>query len=178
MLENDQIILRAVEPEDIDFLYSSENDTSVWRYGDTLVPFSRFAIKQYIANEQNDIYTNKQFRFVICLKPEREPIGTIDLFNFEPHHQRASVGILIHDCKNQHHGYAAQSLELLIEYCFTFLHLHQLHCTIAADNTHSIGLFTNAGFVQCGRLTDWLKTADGFIDMIEFQKINTSEKQS
>jgi len=172
MLENGQIFLRAVEPEDIDFLYKSENDTSVWRYGVTLVPYSRFAIRQYISDAQNDIFTNKQFRFIICLKPDGKPVGTIDLFDFDPHHQRASVGIMIHDCQNQHHGYASQSLQLLMDYSFSFLHLHQLHCSIAADNTQSISLFTKAGFVQCGRLTDWLKTADGYIDQIEFQKIN------
>ena len=81
MLENDQIVLRAVEPEDIDFLYNSENDTSVWRYGITLVPYSKFAIKQYISDAQNDIYTNKQFRFIICLKPDRKPIGTYARFS-------------------------------------------------------------------------------------------------
>ena len=172
MLENSKIALRAVEPEDIDFLFSCENDTSVWHCGDTLVPYSRFAIKQYIANEQNDIYTNKQYRFIICLKPDGNPIGTIDLFNFDPYHQRASVGIMIHGSQNQHQGYASQSLQLLTDYCFGFLHLHQLHCAVAADNEQSISLFTKAGFVQCGRRAEWLKTADGYIDELEFQKIN------
>ncbi len=172
MLENDQIVLRAVEPEDIDFLYNSENDTSVWRYGITLVPYSKFAIKQYISDAQNDIYTNKQFRFVICLKPDRKPIGTADLFDFDPYHQRASVGIMIHGSENQHQGYASQSLQLLTDYCFSFLHLHQLHCSVAADNESSISLFTKAGFVQCGHRAQWLKTADGYVDELEFQKIN------
>ena len=35
MLEGSNILLRAVEPDDLDFLYRCENDTSVWRYGTT-----------------------------------------------------------------------------------------------------------------------------------------------
>ena len=41
-LENDTIRLRALEPEDLDLLYAWENDTSLWEFGSTLVPYSRY----------------------------------------------------------------------------------------------------------------------------------------
>ena len=52
MLEGSNILLRAVEPDDLDFLYRCENDTSVWRYGTTTAPYSRFTLKQYIEEAQ------------------------------------------------------------------------------------------------------------------------------
>ncbi len=172
MLENDTILLRAVEPEDLDFLYSCENNTSIWRCGSTTAPYSRFAIKQYIADAQNDIYTNKQLRLIICLKTNiKEAIGAVDLFDFDPYHQRASVGIVIDSIENQQHGYAQQSLQLIEEYAFCFLHLHQLYCSIAAYNKASVALFEKAGYVKCGTRKDWLKTENGFADEIEYQKI-------
>lgn len=176
MLENDVILLRAVEPEDLEFLYQCENNTEIWRCGSTTAPYSRFALKQYIADAQNDIYSNKQLRLIICLKANpKEAIGAVDLFDFDPFHQRASVGIVIQKAENQQHGYARQSLDLIIGYSFDFLHLHQLHCSIAADNQKSIGLFTKAGFTECGRHAEWLKTANGYTDELEFQLINNHD---
>ena len=37
----DEIILRALEPEDLDVLYSIENDIELWSVGYTTVPYSR-----------------------------------------------------------------------------------------------------------------------------------------
>ena len=33
--------LRALEPEDIDFLYQLENDQTLWEVSETQAPFSR-----------------------------------------------------------------------------------------------------------------------------------------
>ena len=172
MLENDSIVLRAVEPDDIDFLYNCENNTQLWRYGTTMVPYSRFAIKQYITDTQNDIFLDRQLRLIICVKPDRNPVGTIDLFDFDPYHQRAAVGIAIVSDENRRQGYASQSLGLLIDYCFDFLHLHQLHCSVAIDNAASLHVFEKAGFEQCGLRKDWLKATNGYVDEIELQLIN------
>ena len=175
MLENADILLRAVEPEDLDFLYRCENDTSVWRYGSTTAPYSRFALKQYIADAQTDIYTTKQLRLIICRKDaNNEPVGAVDLFDFDPYHLRASVGIVVVGDENRRRGFAAESLQLIIGYSFDFLHLHQLHCAIAADNEPSLHLFEHAGFRRCGLRAEWLRTADGYIDEIEMQLINGS----
>lgn len=173
MLENYSIVLRAVEPEDIDFLFRCENDTQLWRYGCTTVPYSRFAIKQYIADAQNDIYTTKQLRLMIVRKDSNSTIGAIDLFDFDPFHLRAAVGIAILGDENQRQGFATQSLQLLIGYCFNFLHLHQLYCSVAADNTASLRVFEKAGFAQCGLRKEWLKSADGYTDVIEMQLVDS-----
>lgn len=175
MLDNGNITLRAIEPEDLEFLYKCENDSSTWQYGNTIAPYSHFVLKQYIADAQNDIYTNKQLRLMICTKSDGKSVGTIDLFDFDPFNQRASIGIVVCGPENRRHGYAEQSLELLIQYCFGFLHLHQLHCAISANNEPSIKLFKKMGFVKCGHRTDWLKTKDGYADELEFQLI---DKQS
>ena len=36
---NEQLTLRAMEPEDIDLLYRIENDRSLWDVGSTNVPY-------------------------------------------------------------------------------------------------------------------------------------------
>ena len=44
------ITLRAMEPEDLDELYEIENDSDTWNAGTTNVPYSRFVLRNYIAN--------------------------------------------------------------------------------------------------------------------------------
>ncbi len=178
MLENDLIKLRALEPEDLDFLYDCENNTDIWRYGSTVAPYSRYALKQFIADAaQTDIYSSKQLRLIICVKAEAEkPVGTVDLFDYDPYHQRASVGIVVSAVTDRQKGIASQALQLAIDYCFNFLHLHQLYCSISASNIQSISLFEKQGFVMCGCRKQWLKTAGGYADELEYQLINNKQK--
>ncbi|MDR1654329.1 MAG: GNAT family N-acetyltransferase, partial [Prevotellaceae bacterium] len=62
LLHSENIILRAVEPSDLEQLYLWENDPQLWTAGNTRNPYSRYALKQYIADFQKDIYESKQLR--------------------------------------------------------------------------------------------------------------------
>ena len=85
------VTLRAMEPEDLDALYRIENDRQLWNIGSTNVPYSRYALHNYIADAKNDIYIDGQIRMMI----ENEGgivVGVIDLVNFDAKHQRAELG--------------------------------------------------------------------------------------
>jgi diamine N-acetyltransferase len=165
LLENDIIRLRAPEPEDLDKLYGWENDASLWELGSTLSPYSRYLLKQYIADSKNDLYDRKQLRLIIELKDTGTTVGTIDLYDFDPHHQRAGVGVLI-DAAHQRKGYAKNALKLLIHYTFSFINLHQLYAYIPVTNSPSLHLFEQCGFKTMGTLKDWLFTTNGYVDVI------------
>lgn len=169
-LNSDTVFLRALEPTDLDFLYSLENDISVWQIGNTLTPYSKFVLEQYLENATLDIYTIRQLRLIICASSNREPVGAIDLFDFDPLHMRAGVGIVITE-PYRGRGHAAEALSLLIQYCQKILQLHQLYCSVTASNHTSIRLFEKAGFSQVGTRSDWLRTAEGWDDVMEFQKL-------
>ncbi|RLD63640.1 MAG: GNAT family N-acetyltransferase [Bacteroidetes bacterium] len=174
MLENKNIKLRALEASDLDLLYEWENNTDIWSISNTLSPFSKHILKQYLENSHLDIYQTKQLRLIIDLKKKENniPIGTIDLFDFDPFHLRAGIGILIYSEENRNKGYATEALELLINYSFNYLGLHQLYCNIASDNMKSIKLFTKAGYDIVGEKKDWIKSNKGWINEYILQIIN------
>ena len=89
MIKGDKIFLRAMELSDAELMYQWENDMSIWHLSNTLTPFSKFTLEQYVMNAHQDIYTTKQLRLMIDLISERETIGSIDLFEFDPGHRRA-----------------------------------------------------------------------------------------
>jgi diamine N-acetyltransferase len=177
-LENEIIKLRAIEPSDIDLLYEWENDTEVWEVSNTLVPFSRFILQKYIDNAHLDIYESKQLRLMIDLKQLNKQtvlptIGMIDLFDYDPYHQRAGVGILIYTKEERRKSYASESIRLLIQYCFKYLKFHQLYCNIAVSNDASLTLFTKLGFQLIGEKKEWLKKTGGWTGEYLLQLLNT-----
>ncbi|OUJ75232.1 GNAT family N-acetyltransferase [Hymenobacter crusticola] len=170
MLQSATVLLRALEDSDLEFLYALENDPAIWSVSDTLAPISRYTLRQYLANSTADFHEVRQLRLIICSADNSQPVGVIDLFNFEPLHQRAGVGITVLAAERRR-GYAQAALGLLLEYAGQHLRLHQLHCTISADNQASLLLFQAAGFREVGVRYEWLRTASGWEDAIEMQHI-------
>ncbi|WP_367327580.1 GNAT family N-acetyltransferase [Lentimicrobium sp.] len=151
-----KIRLRAPEPADIDLLYQWENDPEIWHVSNTSAPYSRFAIEQYVLNAGNDIFNSRQLRLMIVpLESESVAAGAIDLFDYEPIHRRAGVGIMIGK-SFRGKGYASEALALILDYCRNILNLHQVYCNISEDNAASIRLFDEAGFRKNGEKKEWL----------------------
>lgn len=161
------ISLRALELEDLGFLFSTENDESFWEISSTQIPYSKYILQKYIENSHQDIYEAKQFRFVIC-DTKNTAVGMIDLFEFNPQHQRVGIGILI-TSKHQNKGYGSEALKLVIEYAFNYLNVHQIFANIASANKNSIALFEKFTFKKVGVKKDWIYSNSVFKDEILYQ---------
>jgi len=173
MTQHGEVILRALEPEDIDTLYSWENDMKLWEVSNTLTPFSRYQLKKYIEQSQLDIFQTKQLRLIIELEKDNAtniPVGLIDLFDFDPFHLRGGIGIVIHKDYHQH-GFALEAINMFVDYCFQTLGMHQVYANISASNTASLKLFEKAGFSLSGVKKSWRKTRDGFVDEHFYQRL-------
>ena len=172
-LKGNTIYLRALEPEDLAFIYKIENDESIWEVSNTQTPYSKFLIKQYLENAHQDIYEAKQLRLAICLNDTDTAVGLIDLFDFDPTNNRAGIGIIVHQENNRNNGIGSEALQLLISYCFTHLQLNQLFANIGTENEISIGLFTKFGFNLIGIKKQWNKVNSLYKDEALYQLINS-----
>ena len=170
-LKGEHIYLRALEPEDIEFIHEIENDENIWEISNTRTPYSKFLIKQYLDHAHKDIYEVKQLRLVIS-SYDNEALGLIDVFDFDFDNRRAGIGILIRDEDQRRKGIGSEALKLLTEYCFTHLHLHQLYCNISEDNKASLKLFSNQGFDIVGLKKDWNLINDSYKNEYLLQRIN------
>ncbi len=171
-LKGQNVYLRALEPDDLEFLHAVENDEAIWEVSNTQTPYSKFLIKRYLENAQQDIYEAKQLRLAICRERELRAVGLIDLFDFDPRNRRAGIGIIIKNTANRNAGIGSEALELLISYAFTRLNLHQLYANIDVDNAPSLALFTKFGFEKIGVKKEWNHTAGKYKDEAMFQLIN------
>ena len=176
MISGNAIHLRALEPADIDLMYEWENDTAIWPVSGTIAPFSRHTMEQFIKLAHHDIYTNKQLRLAIDKKNNYKlngtTVGFIDLFEFDPAHMRAGVGILVGKLEERRKGHALEALNLLSKYAFSVLNLHQLYCHIHVNNEAIIKLFSAAGYKCSGELIDWTLNNGSWVNVYLMQKVN------
>ena len=170
-LKGQNIYLRALEPEDLEFIHTIENDESIWELSNTQTPYSKFLIKQYLDHAHKDIFEVKQLRLVISSFND-EALGMIDLFDFDFKNRRAGVGILVKEPEDRMKGYGKEALKLLIDYSFKHLDLHQLYCNISEGNDASIKLFSNQGFKNIGLKKEWNYVNGTFKNEYLFQLIN------
>lgn len=154
MLKNERLQLRAVEPEDLDLMYLVENDTELWAYGNTTVPYSHYALRQFIEQHTANIYQDGMLRLAIST-PDGETIGFIDLYRIDFQHARAEVGLVLL-APWQHRGLAREALALLCTYAHAHLRLHTLYAVVCVENLPALRLFERSGFGISGTLKDWL----------------------
>lgn len=168
-LEKDNIRLRALEPYDLDWLFSVENNPDFWEVSNTIQPFSKNLLERYIHNANQDFYSAKQLRLVIMYHDK--PAGLLDLFEYEPQHHRAGLGIVILP-EFESKGIASIAVEIAVNYAYSILQLHQLYVNISADNNKSIALFKKLNFQLVGTKKDWIYSQGKYKDELLLQLIN------
>lgn len=163
-LQSAAIQLRAPELCDIDFMFHVENDTRLWMVSACKVPYSRYLLQQYIETNQHDIYADKQVRFMVEHRDSGQVVGMIDLFEFDPSHRRAEVGLVI-DFPFRRRGLAREALAVLIDYAGRILGLHQLYAHVSVDNVAARALFAECGFAEVAMLPDWMLSRGKYVDV-------------
>jgi len=162
--------LRALEPDDLDFLYQLENDPDLWAVSDAVTgPVSRHALREYLRHGSASLAEAGQLRLIIT-DETGQAVGALDLFDYSALHQRAGVGLAVL-ASARRRGHAQAALAALLPYAQRTLRLHQLYCTVAADNAASRRLFRRAGFRRVGVRREWLRGTEpaGWRDAIEMQ---------
>ena len=168
-LKDDAISLRSPEPEDLELMYAMENDTTLWSVGNTTLPYSRYTLRQYLEQSKQDLYAERQARFVIGVE-NGEAAGMIDLADFDPLNSRAEVCIGLLG-KYRGKGIAARALNLICDYAFKKLHINQLYAFIPEWNEESLGLFEKNGFKKSALLQQWQRTENGYNNVFLVQKL-------
>ncbi len=166
MIANERIILRAVEPDDIERLYEWENDHSAIFDA----PLSLQNITDYVMNYRADLYADGQLRLMIVERASGDTVGCIDLYNFSIADRRAGTGIYI-AAPYRRRGLAAAAVEALTEYASGRLGLHQLWATCTISNEASRRLFCSNGFEPAGRLRAFVRSGSTYEDAIIMQRI-------
>lgn len=164
--------LRPIEPEDLDFLYSIENDRELWTVTNSDAPYSRYALKQYIAS-MSSVYACGELRLIIEIEDEDGkwlPVGMADLMNFSPVYARAEVGIALLNAYRGR-GYGQKAMSLLEQLAKDRLRVHSLYAFAAQGNVASCRMFERLGYEAVATLPDWLYESGNYQPATFFLKV-------
>ena len=170
LLSNDIITLRALEPTDLDMLYKWENDTALWVASDTIAPYSRKALWQYLQENTGDIYAQRQLRLIITLTNDGTAVGTVDFLNFDPLNNRAELGLfIVKEMRGK--GLGRKALEAITAYARDHIGLKQLYVYISTDNSVCLRLFEQFGYRHVGVIQSWVKRGHNYQDVTLLQML-------
>ena len=79
---SEQLFLRKIKPSDSPWILKWENNIENWAVSNTQRKFSPQEIDDFVFGSHN-IEENKQLRLMICSKVNENPMGCIDLFEYE-----------------------------------------------------------------------------------------------
>lgn len=163
----ERLNLRPLEPEDLDILYSIENDMELWTVGYTTVPYSRYLLRDYIAKSTCDIYADRQVR-LIAENSSGNIVGIVDLSDYEPQHNRAEIGIVVIG-KYRNKGYGRDIIESVADYGKHIIHLHQLYAIVNPINDAALAMFRSVGFRHSATLPSWTFDGEKYADALFLQ---------
>lgn len=164
----EKLKLRALEPEDIEFIVELENDESAIEYSDRVAPLSRQSVKSYIMTCDPNPFETGQMRLMLCTE-SGERIGLLDYYDITQRHGHAMLGIIISE-QHRGKGYGTRGLELARRFADRRMHLRQLGAVVCIKNEASVKLFCKAGYREVGVLEDWWRLSEGSADCLMMQK--------
>ncbi len=137
-LETERLILRALSPEDMDFLLRHFGDEDVNRYS------SYENLKN--REEAIDFYNRfiepgkpTRFRLGIVLEETGELVGTLGYHNLSRRDHSAEIG---YDLSKAYwgEGIMTEAVEALLRYGFERMNLNRIEATVDSENSRSIRL--------------------------------------
>jgi len=153
-IETKRLLLRALAPEDIDFVFQHFSNPAVHRYLLDEPPVRDYAqaeeIIQFYATPKEKSYN----RWVIVRKSDGEAMGTCGYHRWEKRFFRAEIG---YDLSPSFwgQGYMTEALRAVISSGFEQMKLNRIEALVYTENDRSIRLLQNLGFVQEGLLRDY-----------------------
>lgn len=165
-----KVTLRAPEPEDLELLYTIENDSDTWDICSARVNYSRYALKQYIAQQPQEITTAGEVRLMITDSNTGTAVGVIDLTSYSATNRSAEVGITL--LKEQRgKGYGKEAIKSIEKYAKEALNLRMLYAhTLTHHNPVAKNLFTASGYTAVAQLPEWHFCNGEYTDLTVFKK--------
>jgi len=166
-LTSQHIYLRPLELSDSNGSYPNWlNIPEVCRYNSHGESFyTREMAHAYIVNTI-DNPTIKVF--AICLNNTNQHVGNISLQQISAKNQSAEFAILIGDPSVYGRGIGYEAGQLLLEYAFTTLKLHRIHCGTHIENIGMQRLALKLGMIKEGIRRDALFKNNQFADIVEY----------
>lgn len=125
-----------------------------------------FTIQSHVKWLKNMVDVGKAVQFIIYVKEERVPIGSVYLKDIDHVHKKAEYGIFIGEEEYLGRGLGKEAAKLVLRYGFEDLLLHKVFLRVFSYNQAALRSYKRAGFVEEGYFKDEVKIQDRYYDII------------
>jgi len=142
----DKCYLSPINPDDAEQYTKWLNDLEV-------------SINTTLASQMVSLLGEKEFlkdmsqeqHFAIIERETEQLIGTCGFVTVNQLHQNAELGILIGNKDYWGQGYGTEAINLLVDYGFNILNLHNIKLNVYSFNQRAIKCYKKCGFKEIGR---------------------------
>jgi RimJ/RimL family protein N-acetyltransferase len=158
MIIGKKTVIRAMEMEDVDFIYSWWNNGEALAYSGLNYGFmmSKAALENRFRPQitSSDMYPSDEKMFIICRKEDMIPLGDISYRNWDKRNGSAEIGLEICDPANRGKGYGRDAMAAFLDFMFRHLNLRRVELTTAESNEAGQALYHKLGFKEIGIARD------------------------
>ncbi len=143
-INGESVTLRPPREEDVEPVYEWDRDSELaaWNGRPPIKISLSAARRDYLSRWEDPVVKT----FII--EAEDEAIGLATLYDFR--HEGCEVGIKVGSKDLRGRGYASETVELLVRYCFETLGLKSVRGSTLSHNTRMQRVFEKCGFREVG----------------------------
>ena len=166
LFQSERVLLRKMSFDMVDVFHA-------WRNDDDLMDAASPYIELHALSETQDFLMNEMLsakdakNYLIIDKESGSPIGYTSLINIDFKNRNADFMIEIGEKSFWGKGYAAETLNMILNYAFLEMNLHRISLKVFSFNTRAINLYTSAGFKKEGVLREALYRNGQWHDIIQ-----------
>lgn len=168
----DNILLRAIEPDDNDLLKELINDPDIEKMiGGSSFPVSSAAQAKWIDAQ---IGRTNILRCIVAQRNDPQVgLGTVILSDIDQKNGTAQVHIKLSKHGAQGKGYGTQALRAIVKYAFEQLRLNCIYAEVLLYNAASKRIFEKCGFSQDGILRSRVYKGGEYHDVLALSIIRS-----
>lgn len=169
MVSGDKLLIKKITKEHTPLIVKWRNNPNVQK---NFIFQETFTEEMHNRWLKNKVETGEVAQFIIYIKEDDIPIGSVYLRDIDKNNQKAEFGIFIGEDIARGKGYGTEAARLMCQYGFEKLGLHKIMLRVFAFNQPAIKAYEKAGFVQEAYLKDEEKIDNEFFDIIFMAMFN------
>ena len=164
MINLGDIILRPLEPKDVEYYYRYRNDWEVIRHlGGFSTGYSRANLEDWIKRHSN---RDDEILWTIADAATDECIGHVGLYQVDHRVRKGQFAIMIGDKALWGRGIGTRVTQAVVSWAFSQLNLHKVSLHVLANNQRAIRIYEGLGFRPEGILRDEQFRDGQFLDLM------------
>lgn len=152
MIKGERVVIRPMEPDDLDYLMKWRNSPEAMNYSEHLYGFlfSRDNMMRMVENQfREDGFFPRNKTFMVETV-EGEVIGDIGYKNWDPRNRSAEIGLEIGEPEYRGQGLGYELVALFTEYMFRHLNINRIELSVLRENPRAMKVYERTGFKPCG----------------------------